>query len=76
MVLILASINRGVPYLLAYTGIGVSSVPYRKSREEVATTPPSEDVLQKYLRRTMVNGVLDYSIHHNIGFVINSGVLA
>ena len=27
--------------------IGVSNVPYRKSREGVATTPSSEDVLQK-----------------------------
>ena len=27
--------------------IGVSGFPYRKSREGVATTPPSEDVLQK-----------------------------
>ena len=39
---------RGGPYL--YTGSnyrGIRCVLYRKSREGVATTPPSEDVLQK-----------------------------
>ena len=39
------------------TNIGVSGVPYRKSRRGTTTPPHSEDVLQKYLKRTRVNNI-------------------
>ena len=42
--------------------IGVSDVLYRKSREEVATPPPSEDVLQKYRRRMRVKAGISMPI--------------
>ena len=47
--------------------IWVSSVSYRKSREGVATTPPSEDVLQKIPQEDEGLAVIDkISIFHKI----------
>ena len=49
--------------------IGVSSILYRKSREGIATIPHSENVLQKYLRRTRVK--IQHSVEKNSAGVVN-----
>ena len=45
--------DKGGPTYTLVVNIGVSRVPYGKSREGLQQ-PPSEDLLQKYLRRTRV----------------------